>query len=144
MATPTTGTLLINNSSIHWLSIIEFCSFSSHKEMYYCISPITGQKERYKQMSLVQIFIINFTAKMYILHFAKQILTWSCCMRWPIYYGSRDYLRNRDGEMLTIIVDVFNINFSLLFLKSYFCQPYKQDIKNNFLLLIECQCFLFC
>ena len=41
-------------------------------------------------------------------------------------------------------MDVFNINFNLLFLKSYFHPPYKQDIKYNFLMLIVSVSSLTC
>lgn len=96
-------------------------------------------------MSPVQIFIINCHCKICILVFVqnRETLTQSCSIWCPVYYGSIDYLRNRDREMLTIKVDISNINFNLLFLKSYFHPPYKQDIKYNFLLLTKCQCFLF-
>lgn len=89
MATPTTGTLLINNSSTHWLSVTEFCSFSSHKKMSYCVSPITEAIRKVQTDESCANLSYQFHCKIRIFCIcAKQILTWSCCMRWPIYYGS--------------------------------------------------------
>lgn len=51
-------------------------------------------------------------------------------------------LMQRDTEVLTVKVHIFNIHFNLLFFKTDFLSLCKQDIKFNFLLLINYQCFL--
>ena len=98
-----------------------FCPlFNKRKKKLLCIVN-NGTPTKYKELGTVQAFTRNCHCKIFIFALVQNraTLSRSSSIQHPISSDSGAYLRNR--EMLAIKVDIFIINFNLLFLKSYFC-----------------------